>query len=202
MHDAVLKRLLTNLCEGDSGAAEAAFRAYAPYLRTIVRRHLSVGLRRKFDSLDIVQSVWVDVLDGLRGQRWHFKDLARLRAFLVRATHNHLADHQRHQAKAFEHAVPLVERRTRGLPANPEPRPSQVAQAEELWKRMLQLCSPAHRPILELKRQGLTLPEIAARTGLHESTIRRILYELARRLANRDCSAADQVTGASTGSRT
>jgi DNA-binding IclR family transcriptional regulator len=34
-----------------------------------------------------------------------------------------------------------------------------------------------------LKRQGLLLTEIAARTGLHEGSIRRILYDLARRLA-------------------
>ena len=42
---------------------------------------------------------------------------------------------------------------------------------------------PAHREILILKRQGLPLAEIAARTGLHEGSIRRILYDLARRLA-------------------
>ncbi len=49
--------------------------------------------------------------------------------------------------------------------------------------RMLEECSPAHREILILKRQGLPNSEIAARTGLHEGSIRRILYELARRLA-------------------
>jgi RNA polymerase sigma-70 factor (ECF subfamily) len=34
-----------------------------------------------------------------------------------------------------------------------------------------------------LKRQGLSLAEIAERTALHEGSVRRILYELARRLA-------------------
>jgi DNA-directed RNA polymerase specialized sigma24 family protein len=48
---------------------------------------------------------------------------------------------------------------------------------------MLEQCSPAHREILILKRQGLLLSEIAARTGFHEGSIRRILYDLARRLA-------------------
>jgi DNA-directed RNA polymerase specialized sigma24 family protein len=48
---------------------------------------------------------------------------------------------------------------------------------------MLEECPPAHREILILKRQGLLLSEIAARTGLHEGSIRRILYDLARRLA-------------------
>ena len=49
--------------------------------------------------------------------------------------------------------------------------------------RMLEQCSPAHREILLLRRQGLLLSEIAERTGLHEGSIRRILYDLARRLA-------------------
>jgi RNA polymerase sigma-70 factor (ECF subfamily) len=47
----------------------------------------------------------------------------------------------------------------------------------------LTLCPPAHRELLQLKRQGLSLAELAARTGLHASSIRRILYTLARRFA-------------------
>jgi RNA polymerase sigma-70 factor (ECF subfamily) len=57
-----------------------------------------------------------------------------------------------------------------------------VAQAEELWQRMLALCPPAHQQVLHLKREGLPLEEIAERTGLHVGSIRRILRTLARRL--------------------
>jgi RNA polymerase sigma-70 factor (ECF subfamily) len=63
-----------------------------------------------------------------------------------------------------------------------EPRPSQVAQAAEMWATLMEVCPPAHRPILELKGQGIPLAEIAERTGLHESSVRRILYELARKV--------------------
>jgi RNA polymerase sigma-70 factor (ECF subfamily) len=48
----------------------------------------------------------------------------------------------------------------------------------------MELCPPAHRQILELKRQGFPLEEIARRVGLHEGSVRRIIYELARRLAS------------------
>ena len=65
-----------------------------------------------------------------------------------------------------------------------DPRPSQVAQAEELWERMLLLCPPEHRDIVRLRRQGRPLAEIAEHTGLHPSSVRRILYDLARRLAD------------------
>ncbi len=57
--------------------------------------------------------------------------------------------------------------------------------ADELWTTLLEMCPPAHREVLELKRQGMPLAEIAGRTGLHEGSVRRLLYDLAKRLAAR-----------------
>ena len=54
---------------------------------------------------------------------------------------------------------------------------------DDLWQRMLALCPPAHHELLQLKRHGLTLVEIAQRTGLHEGSVRRILRQLARQMA-------------------
>jgi RNA polymerase sigma-70 factor (ECF subfamily) len=48
---------------------------------------------------------------------------------------------------------------------------------------MLAECRPAHRELLQLKREGLSVAEIASRTGLHEDSIRRILRDLACRIA-------------------
>jgi RNA polymerase sigma-70 factor (ECF subfamily) len=56
-------------------------------------------------------------------------------------------------------------------------------QADDLWEKMLTLCPPAHRELLHLKRRGVPLEEISARTGLHEGSIRRVLRRLARQLA-------------------
>jgi RNA polymerase sigma-70 factor (ECF subfamily) len=69
------------------------------------------------------------------------------------------------------------------LAAASQPRPSEVAQAGELWERMLALCPPEHHELLRLRRQGLRLREIAERTGMHEGSIRRVLRQLARQLA-------------------
>jgi RNA polymerase sigma-70 factor (ECF subfamily) len=84
---------------------------------------------------------------------------------------------------ALEREQPLRGDESSALAATSQPRPSQAVQAYELWATMMDLCPPAHRELLERKRQGLPLAEIAARTGLHESSVRRILYELAKRLA-------------------
>ncbi len=178
-----LDELIEKLNGGDLAAAERAFLAYEPYLRMAVRRQLTGPLRAKLDSMDIVQSVWADVLGGFRQAGWRFTDRSHLRAFLMKVARNRLIDRRRQHHRALEQERPLELAAAEDLTQANQPRPSEIAQERELWKRMLEECSPAHREILVLKRQGLPNAEIARRTGLHEGSIRRILYELARRLA-------------------
>ena len=178
-----LDELIEKLNGGDLAAAERAFLAYEPYLRMAVRRQLTGPLRSKLDSMDIVQSVWADVLGGFRQAGWRFTDRSHLRAFLVKVARNRLIDRRRQHHRAREQERPLELAAAEDLTQANQPRPSEIAQERELWKRMLEECSPAHREILILKRQGLPNAEIARRTGMHEGSVRRILYELARRLA-------------------
>jgi RNA polymerase sigma-70 factor (ECF subfamily) len=178
-----LEDLLEKLSGGDPVAAEQVFRTYEPYLRMVVRRMLPQNMRSKFDSVDVVQSVWADVLTSFREAGCRFTDANHLRAFLVRATRNRFIDRVRQNRAAVENQQSMSPVLLDGAQESLEPRPSEVAAAEELWDRMLELCLPQHRRLLELKRSGCTLAEIAAQTGLHESSIRRILYDLAQRLA-------------------
>jgi RNA polymerase sigma-70 factor (ECF subfamily) len=178
-----LDRLLEQLNRGDVAAAEQVFREYEPYLRMLVRRQLRQAHRVKFDSMDVVQSVWADVLEGLRDTQWHFTDRVHLQAFLARLARNRFLDRCRKHRHALAREEPLSDASPAGAIASQGPRPSEVAQHNELWDQMLALCPPAHHELLRLKRQGLGLAEIAARTGLHESSVRRILYDLARRYA-------------------
>jgi RNA polymerase sigma-70 factor (ECF subfamily) len=180
-----LDTLLEKLCGGDLAAADRAFLAYEPYLRKVVRRQLPRRLRAKFDSVDVVQSVWVHVLRGFREAGWRFANPDQLRGFLVRVTRNRLTDRLRHFHTALDRERPLPGTDPAGQLPAAGPRPSEVAQADDLWEKMLALCPPAHHEVLWLKRQGLLLAEIAARTGLHEGSIRRILRRLARQLAVR-----------------
>jgi len=178
-----LDELIQRLNDGDVAAAERAFLAYEPYLRMAVRRQLNGPLRSKLDSMDIVQSVWADVLIRFRDAGWRFADRSHLQAFLVKIARNRLIDRRREHHRALEQERPLDEVSPNDLRHAAQPRPSEVAQEHELWNRILESCPPAHREILALKRQGLRLGEIAARTGFHEGSVRRILYDLARRLA-------------------
>ena len=172
-----LEALLEKMRAGDRVAAEQVFLAYESELRLIVRRRLSARLRAKFDSLDVVQSVWVHLLKGFRGHGWRFADAGHLRAFLTRLTHHRFIDRLRHHRLALDHERPLADD-----VAAADPHPADVLQADELWEQLLDLCPPAHREVLCLKREGLLLTEIAARTGLHEGSVRRILKALELRL--------------------
>jgi RNA polymerase sigma-70 factor (ECF subfamily) len=178
-----LDQLIERLNDGDVAAAERAFLSYEPYLRMAVRRQLSGPLRSKLDSMDIVQSVWADLLCGFPAAGWRFHDRTHLRAFLLRVTRNRLIDRERQHHRALAREQALEETPQCELPRSPQPRPSESVQAEELWEQILASCPPGHHEILRHKRQGLPLAEIAARAGLHEGSVRRILYDVARRLA-------------------
>jgi RNA polymerase sigma factor (sigma-70 family) len=189
MSDSLLAQLLEKLREGDSDAADGIFRQYEPYLRMVVRRKISPALRAKFDSVDVIQSVWADLFQGFRDARWSFEDPSKLKAFLITAARNRLIDYVRRNRHAVGNNVS-------GLPveeaATDDPRPSELIQADDVWQQLLSLCSDEHKAIVELKRRGLSLDEIAERTKYHKSSVRRILYDLSRKLNSSKLPASDQ----------
>lgn len=179
-----IEELLDRLNRGDTAAAEKVLRAYEPFLHMVIRRQLRPALRPKFDSMDVVQSVWADLLEGIRGSGWHFKDPEHLRAFLTRLARNRFVDRCRKYRNALkcERSIPQAKGAVDSVPSQ-EPRPSEQAQRNELWSQMLRFCPAEHHPLLRMKLQGLPLAEIAERAKLHPSSVRRIFYDLSRRLA-------------------
>src|SRR5688500_19008723 len=178
-----LDALLEKLNGGDDAAAERAFVAYEPYLRKVVRRLLPAELRSKFDSIDVVQSVYGDVLVAFRAGGMRFGSVAQLRAFLIRATRNRFIDRVRQNRTAARRERSIDDTSAQREPTSPRPRPSESAAAEELWDRLLAMCPPEHHELLKLRRRGATAGEIATRIGMHEGSVRRILRELSIRLA-------------------
>jgi RNA polymerase sigma-70 factor (ECF subfamily) len=182
MNSDSLEPLLERLCQGDMSGARRLFLAYEPYLRRFVRRLLSKRLRIKFDSTDIVQSVWADVLRGHRAGGWHFPDLQSFQAFLVRVARNRFLATVRRHRHDFARQKTLAGLHTSEQPLSPQPQAPAVLEAQELWEQIQALCPPEHQELLHLKRQGVAIEELAARTGLHPGSIRRIFRNLASKL--------------------
>ena len=179
--DTTIEELLHRLSSGDEAAAAEVFRAYEPYLRRVVRRRLPTQVQGRFDSADVLQSVWADLLPGFREARWQFADAAQLRAFLIRVVQCRLYDRSRRALRQTTQEQPLET-----LPAEPlapQPRPSEHAQAGATWERLLASCPPEHQDVLRLRRAGLTFQEIATAVGMHEGSVRRVVREVARRVA-------------------
>jgi RNA polymerase sigma-70 factor (ECF subfamily) len=178
-----LESVLEKLCSGDPAAAERVFLEFEPYLRMVVRKKLPPRLRAKFDSLDIVQSVWADLLHGFREAGWRFPDEAHLRAFLVKLTRHRFIDRIRRHRTAMARERPLGDISQAEEPTSRLPSPSELVQADELGQRLLVLCAPAHREIVRLRLRGIPVAEIAGRVGLHVGSVHRILHDLACRVA-------------------
>ena len=177
--------LLEQLGRGEVEALGELVEAYGPYLRAVVRTQLSDRLRAKFDSVDVVQSVWVQVIRQLGRDGWRVNDADHLRALLVTIARRRLATRARQAGRGPLSATAADEDMT-AVTDTRTPPPGLAAEASDLWSRLLLLTPPEHRPILVLKREGLSLVEIAARTGLHEGSVRRILRQLSRELAVRE----------------
>lgn len=183
MTEESLDEWIDRLNQGDVAAIERVFLAYGPFLRIAIRRRLSPRLRSKVDSGDIVQSVFADLVRGVRDGGWHFAGRPQLEALLHRIAWRRLADrYQKHgRALAREHSI--EDTPSQSLGDATQARPSQVAQGQEFWESVLRACPEAHHEVVRLRMHGHRIGEIAARTGMHEGSVRRILYELARRLS-------------------
>lgn len=182
MTDGAIEDLLEQLGRGDVEALGDLVAAYAPYLRAVVRARLSDRLRAQLDSVDVVQSVWVQVIRQLGRDGWRVNDSGHLRALLVTIAKRRLVC----RARRWEPGAPTGQGTEGGwdeVSDRREASPSQVAQGDDLWAKMLRLTPPEYHPILHLRREGVPLTEIAARTGLHEGSVRRILRRLSRELA-------------------
>jgi RNA polymerase sigma factor (sigma-70 family) len=176
-------RLLEQLWEGHSDVLGELFAIYESYLRAIVRSQLSNRLRSKFDSVDVVQSVWVQLLQRLEQDGCRINDKNHLRALLVTIARRRLVSRARQCWWLADADLPRDDEGWENNIDAGQDTPSETAQAHDLWAKMLELTPPAHRDVLVLKREGLPLQEIAARTGLHEGSVRRILRRLSRELA-------------------
>ena len=121
-----------------------------------MRRRLSRRLRTKVDSGDIVQSVFADVLGGVRDGGWSFAGQAQLLAFLRRIAWRRLADRYQKHRRGPEPGTVARRAPSSEPPPSRLPRPSQVAQGREFWERVLEGRRPLHHEVVPLKSKGLT----------------------------------------------
>ncbi|HET6881710.1 MAG TPA: sigma-70 family RNA polymerase sigma factor [Pirellulales bacterium] len=175
--------LMDQVRQGSQEAAEKLWREYGPCVIHVVRRALNQNLRSQLDSQDFSQDVWASFFRELPDagkvstptELLHF--LTRMARNKVFDGHRRLHAHRRSVELEVSHGVFLdgderIDER--------EPTPSQVVAANVLIDEMTLGQPPEARRVVQMRRDGLTEAEIAAREQMSTRSVRRIITHIKR----------------------
>jgi RNA polymerase sigma-70 factor (ECF subfamily) len=186
--------LMERARSGEPAAVRAFLSQFEPEVRMMVRARLPKKLRTQFDSSDFMQAVWQSFFYDLQKQnRQEFANRDHLRGFLVGVVRNKVREQHRRLTRTEKYNLAREERLyvrrgdrevVREVPS-PDPSPSETAQAGDFLAKLTAGRSPREVEVITLRCQGLTQHEIAARTGVHERTVRRIIESAWSQLENR-----------------
>lgn len=191
MSEPVEDRSLLSLCrKGDDQAAKELFDRYLERLVALARRRLSQRMASRVDPEDIVQSVFRTFFGRLKDGQFEFADQDDLCKLLMRITvHKTLRQVAYHKAdkrspnlelgqgeEGQERLYALLDR---------EPTPEATAMFLDQLEHFLNRLRPQERKILEMRMQGYSNDEIAAKLGIYDRKIRRII-ERVRGLAEQE----------------
>lgn len=175
--------LIARVKLGDEDAFNQLLARFEGEVRMMVRGRLPKMMRGQFDSMDFVQAVWQSFFADLRDSSREFENARHLRGFLDGMARNKVFEQHRRLTKTEKYAIKREERLyvrrgdrdvERDLVAR-GPSPSQTAQAGERLAQLTAGCDSREVEVITLRYQGLTLDEIATRTGMCERSARRII---------------------------
>jgi RNA polymerase sigma factor (sigma-70 family) len=166
---------------GDQAAAAELVQEFEPELRRAVRMRLTdPRLRRKYDSLDICQSVLASFFVRVAGGRFNLPEPGHLVRLLVRMAHNKLVDHARkadHRKEADDNLIRAA--------AGPDDTPSHIVAERELLKAAREHLTAEETRIAELRAHGCEWAEIARVIGGSAEGVRKKMGRAIERLCRR-----------------
>jgi len=178
--------LLGRARQGDRTALGELARRYEPRLRVVARVLLGPALRPYLDSVDLVQSVHRSLLLGLRQQKFDLAGPEQLLALALTLVRRKVARQWRRLRRQQRlDPGPGGGGDLAQLLASLSSPQSDPARAAEFNDQLRQLCSnldDTERRLLDLRLQGYSTAEIAARLDLNPITLRVRLTRLRQRL--------------------
>ena len=169
---------------GDDEAASRVFHRYAKRLVGLASRKLALGLRRKVDPEDIVQSVFRSFFVRHADGQYELQDWDSLWAILavitVRKSINRGKFHRRGRRDAYrEVASPHADDSRPGWEfVARDPTPEEALILAETVDGLMQQYDERDREILALALQGFSVREISEQVGYAERTVRRVLQRV------------------------
>jgi len=185
--------LMARAKAGDPAAIREFLLRFEPEVRMMVRARLPKRLRTQFDSLDFVQAVWQSFFSDLPNDTPDFVKVEHVHGFLAGVVRNKVYEQDRKLTRTAKYNVSreerlYIRRGDRDVPReviSPDPSPSQAAQASDRLAQLTNGRGPREVKMITLRREGLTYDEIAARMGVNEKTVRRIIESARSRLEAR-----------------
>jgi RNA polymerase sigma factor (sigma-70 family) len=176
---------MNRLRASDQDAATVVFRRFADRLIALARTKLDPQTRRKVDPEDVVQSAYrsfftrysegrLDV--GAWDELWRVLTVITVRKCSNQVTRfraNRRSVARETTPDAWDDFVGAIDR---------EPTASEAAMLGETVEQLMRWLKPDDRAIIELSLQGYSVPEISARLGPSERTVRRLRDRVRERL--------------------
>jgi RNA polymerase sigma-70 factor (ECF subfamily) len=169
MHqDSDFPLLLQRIRAGDDDAAELLVRRYEPLIRREVRLRIEdERLNRAFDSWDVSQSVLASFFIRAAIGEYDLDCADQLVRLLVAMARNKLASRARQERRLRRDVrrVAVVSQTALSQVADPCPSASEMLSRRELLERMRGALAEDERRIADLRGEGLSWDEVAARLG-------------------------------------
>jgi RNA polymerase sigma-70 factor (ECF subfamily) len=187
-HDSFAE-LAARLRAGDQGAATQVFCRFAARLIALARTELDTRIRRKMDPEDIVQSVYRSFFTRHQAGQYDLANWDSLWSLLTLITVRKCrgrTEYYRAQCRSVAAEVDVATQGDLGEgwseAIDREPTPLEAVVLAETVEEMMRGFESDDRAIIELSLQGYAAPEISARLGRAERTVRRVREHVKKRL--------------------
>jgi RNA polymerase sigma-70 factor (ECF subfamily) len=168
---------------GDEQAAAELYNRYVQRLVAVAQRRLSAKLAARLDPEDIVQSVFRSFFGRAQEGKFTFKEADDVWKLLVQITiHKTLkqVDYHRRGKRNAAAEVSPSERHQDLLIAHlaKEPTPEEATAFLDELEHFLQQMRPEDRKVIEMRLEGYDNIEIAAKLGISDRKIRRLMERM------------------------
>lgn len=175
--------------DADEAALAAIVKEYEVEIRRAATMRLGPLLRPHLDSVDLVQSVYITLLKGLRGEKFHIAGPQELVALSAEIIRRKVAQVWKRLKRRTELNTNLTGSREDDehviVNRDGEPDPMADAEMRDAIDRIMQECDPADKKLLQLRLEGHSTAEAARALDADPDVLRVRLSRLRKRLTER-----------------
>jgi RNA polymerase sigma-70 factor (ECF subfamily) len=178
--------LMARVCRDEEEALAALIALYEPAVRGAADILLGRALRSSIDPTDLVQSVHLDMILGLRRKKLAIASARHLRSLAVTLLRHKYIEHWRRHRRQARYSTELA---LTGGPAGGWPStsllaidPARAAEYNDLVDHLYRHLRAEDRRLIGMRLQGYRTAEIADELGIDPVVVRMRLSRLRRRL--------------------